>query len=71
MFCIRKDDCLNYIYQKVECRKCQKNCPENAIIIKRDGRTWMDRNKCTQCGSCELYCIEDAIYDDGSFFVYI
>ena len=68
MYCIRKDDCLNYYYLNDKCRECQKHCPEKAIIVKHDGRTWMNRNKCVQCGLCQDACPEDAIYDDGWFW---
>ena len=68
MICIRKDDCINFMTESAECRRCQTFCPEKAVIIKKDGRTWMDRKKCTQCGLCEYECEYDAIYDDGYFW---
>lgn len=46
------------------CGFCQKVCPTDAIIIKKDGDNfcyYIDLGKCIFCGNCEYYCPVKAI----------
>ena len=39
------------------CRLCEMNCPNNAIKIDREKRTWeVDLGKCIFCQVCEEVC---------------
>ncbi len=39
----------------IACRKCEKTCDFDAIHVK-DNRSWIDYDKCTQCGKCIEVC---------------
>ncbi len=39
----------------IKCGKCEKNCPEHAIILT-NGIPVVDYNKCTSCGVCVQGC---------------
>ncbi len=47
---------------------CQKSCPFNAIMIKEDEHTtYIDSNKCTDCGFCVEACPNGNILDKTEF----
>lgn len=53
------DQCRN-------CQKCIKWCPQEAII-ERDGRAYIQTEKCIGCGECLAVCRFDAVkYDWGA-----
>lgn len=39
----------------ITCRKCEKNCPEQAIAIENNNPV-IDYGKCTNCGKCKEDC---------------
>lgn len=41
-------------------RPCQVNCPKNCIEI-RNGRSYIDQDKCVKCGKCKEMCPYNAI----------
>ena len=52
------------------CGFCQKVCPTDAIIIKKENekfRYYIDLGKCIFCGNCEYYCPVNAIKMTNSF----
>ena len=46
--CIRDSGCIG-------CKKCEKTCPEGAIIIT-ENLAAIDPAKCTNCGACMAQC---------------
>src|SRR6056297_470372 len=56
--CIDKDHCI-------QCRKCERNCPVQAIDIDSFS---IDYSKCIRCYVCHEVCPEDAIKLKGAFF---
>ena len=49
------DDC-------VFCTLCAKKCPEGAITVDRENKTWsVDSSKCTKCGTCVGACPKKAL----------
>ena len=40
----------------VQCGKCAKNCPEEAITQNSKGVYVINKNKCTGCGKCAEVC---------------
>ena len=47
---------------------CQKSCPFNAIFInKEDGSSYIDEDRCTDCGFCVEGCPKDNILDAVEF----
>jgi formate hydrogenlyase subunit 6/NADH:ubiquinone oxidoreductase subunit I len=49
-----------HIYDKeacIFCRLCEINCPNNAIIVDREKKTWqVDLGKCIFCQVCQDVC---------------
>ena len=39
----------------IGCKKCEKTCPEGAIVVK-DNLAFIDYTKCTGCGACVEVC---------------
>ncbi len=39
----------------IGCKKCEKKCPENAIIVE-DNLAKIDPQKCNECGTCVPHC---------------
>ncbi|MBQ7936016.1 MAG: 4Fe-4S binding protein, partial [Clostridia bacterium] len=39
----------------IGCKKCEKNCPENAITVA-DNLAVIDYSKCSGCGACVEGC---------------
>ena len=49
------DDC-------VFCSLCAKNCPEGAITVDRQSKSWsVDEEKCVKCGKCVSKCPKKAL----------
>ena len=47
----------------VYCTLCAKNCPEEAITVDRDARTWtLDESKCVKCGTCVSKCPKKCLH---------
>jgi len=44
----------------IACKICEKNCPNEAIVIKNN-LAFIDYNKCTACGICASKCPRKAI----------
>ena len=40
----------------IQCGKCAKNCPEEAITKNAKGVYMVDKKKCTGCGKCAEVC---------------
>jgi len=41
----------------VYCGLCAKNCPENALIVDRENKTWkVEEDECVDCGTCVTVC---------------
>jgi len=51
--------------QCIKCRKCERNCPVQAIDIDSFN---IDYSKCIRCYVCHEVCPEDAIQLKGTFF---
>lgn len=46
----------------VYCTLCAKKCPEGAITVDRENKTWaVDDSKCTKCGTCVSACPKKAL----------
>lgn len=47
----------------VYCTLCAKKCPEGAITVDRENKTWaVDNSKCTKCGTCINACPKKALF---------
>lgn len=44
----------------IGCKKCEKNCPAGAIVVK-DFCAHIDYSKCINCGKCKEVCPRDCI----------
>ena len=61
------NDRFRCVHELLNCRACgfcQKVCPTDAIIIKKEEgnfRYYIDLGKCIFCGNCEYYCPVKAI----------
>lgn len=63
MYCINHFDCLRSFEE--DCRDCTTECPEKAIYLnKKNGKVWINREKCIECGICEWVCPAYAIYEE-------
>ena len=52
---VKSDDC-------VYCTLCAKQCPQGAITVDRESKTWeCDGSKCVQCGICVSKCPKKAL----------
>jgi ferredoxin len=41
----------------IYCGICAKNCPQEAIEVNRDEKSWkLDEDKCVKCGLCTEKC---------------
>ena len=49
---IARKNCMNAC---IGCKKCEKNCPEGAIVVV-DNLAKIDYSKCTHCGECAKNC---------------
>lgn len=45
----------------VNCHKCIKECPTNAVFINKKGKIRVKASKCAMCMRCAMYCPVDAI----------
>ena len=45
----------------IGCRKCLSVCPQQCIVIRQDGRAFIDRHHCLSCGRCAEICPVQAI----------
>lgn len=43
------------------CGACVTGCPERALIMEKQGPTYIQSEKCTYCALCEEICPTDAI----------
>lgn len=43
------------------CQKCLSVCPQQCILIRQDGRAFIDRHHCLNCGYCAAICPIQAI----------
>jgi len=57
----------HYEEKCMECGSCLKVCPENAIIIDKQRKIWINRLKCTNCGECAGVCPTEALKVIGRF----
>lgn len=53
-FTVDKDICIH-------CRKCEKTCPTNNIVMTDDLPTWKHDGSCTCCLACYHHCPKHAI----------
>lgn len=52
---------LMFLEKKCEgCARCVQKCPQGAISIK-DGKAYINRNRCICCGTCEEFCLNGAM----------
>lgn len=49
----------------IDCRTCQKKCPENAILFFENQLSIIDRDKCKVCGVCVEVCPSKALKQIG------
>lgn len=53
----------------IGCGSCLRVCPENAIIINKQGNKRVNRLKCTNCGKCAEVCPTEALKLIGKFMM--
>jgi len=53
----------------MQCKLCEKICPEGAISETEDGRLVVDDSKCTYCGACSNACPARAVLFEREFEV--
>ena len=47
----------NNIEECIFCGICQKKCPTEAILVKRDEKSWeIERSRCVLCTNCVEFC---------------
>ena len=47
--------------QCIGCKMCVEVCPHNVFRMTHKKAEIVDRDKCMECGACEINCITDAI----------
>jgi len=58
---INQELCLNSLYKKTACRRCNEICPPQCI----DTSLAIDRNRCSECGLCLAVCPAEAIWGEN------
>jgi pyruvate formate lyase activating enzyme len=54
-------DLLFYEGKCIKCEKCIKYCPNNCIVILKNGKYHIDREFCIKCGKCAEVCFPGAL----------
>lgn len=58
---VEQQSCLNAVYKKTTCRRCQTSCPELCI----DAALAVDENRCNECGLCLAACPAEAVWGEN------
>lgn len=45
----------------IGCKMCVEVCPHNVFLMANKKARIIDKNKCMECGACQLNCVANAL----------